>query len=332
MRIFVSYPYEEDIEPFVQGLKEFLIEHDLEVVDGKWPDATVDLGDDITKKIKECDILLVVLVEHHRSRWVDQELGIARGAGLYVILISVGNIEEMGAFANQYHISRDKGDLKLFTSLTHTLNCIKKREAGSKLPSSTNAPEDELIAEDWSEDIKGKIDLLRMAFSEKAYGKALKEATQFATDHPECWRFEIAKSSALVHLRLFDDARKVLKSVLEKFSGTPRAMSYTNDNMGWLVDQESAKISRASLEESLSYFKAAKQAERRSNVYLNLVQCLLELDRVSKAEAEFTEWHTNDPDAIDRLRTQIEIEGARFVKAVSKSSLLAALVFQRRRQ
>src|SRR5205085_12008365 len=134
MRIFVSYPYEEDIAPFVQGLKEFLIEHDLEVVDGKWPDATVDLGDDITQKIKECDILLVVLVEHHRSRWVDQESGIARGAGLYVILISVGNIEEMGAFANQYHISRDKGDLKLFTSLTHTLNCIKKREAGSKLP------------------------------------------------------------------------------------------------------------------------------------------------------------------------------------------------------
>jgi hypothetical protein len=135
-----------------------------------------------------------------------------------------------------------------------------------------------------------------------------------------------------VHLGSFDEARNVFNLVLKNFAGTPRAVSYANNNMGWLVDKERARRTRASLELSLSFYRAAKQAERRTTVYLNIVQFLLELDRVKEAEAEFAEfaeWLISNSDAIAKLRERIEIEGARFVKAISKSRVLSALVFRR---
>src|SRR2546421_152023 len=82
MRAFFAYPYKEDFEPFALGIKEFLLKQNWEVEDGKWPDATIDLDDDITEKIRECDVLVALLVEHHLSEWVNHEIKIAIGAGL----------------------------------------------------------------------------------------------------------------------------------------------------------------------------------------------------------------------------------------------------------
>jgi hypothetical protein len=332
MRAFLSYPYRAEIEPFAQDIKAFLIQQHLEVEDGKWPDATSDLETDIAQKIKGCDVLIVIVVEQHQSKWVEREIGIALGANLYVIQILAGDIKDPSVVTNHYYISRDKGDITLCAALSHTLDCIKvKCRVKSDTSVSLNSPEEEWNSEDWSEDEIRKFYLSRDNFSQKAYGKALREAKQFAAEHPKCWRFEIAKSSALIHLRRFDCARKILKSILKKFANVPRAKSYAYDNMGWLTEEEGAETSLTS-EEALSYYKAAKQAEKRSNVYLNLVQCFLELDRVQEAEAEFAEWLKWDPDAIDELRPQINNRGVRFVQAVSKSTLLSALLFSRRRK
>lgn len=332
LKAFLSYPYKDEIKDFVDLLHNFLEEQDIEVVDGKWPSATDSLSEQIKLSIKESNILVAVLIDSLESRWVDHEVGYAIGAGLDVIIVYDGEVLPSGIIGDQYCIKRTTSDMALATSLSKTLKIIRKKlGATSGIPLSSNAPIDEILTEGWSDAIRDAILLLRNDyFAQARFEEAIGVASSLIVKHPSCWRFYIAKSSALIHTRRFLEATNALAETIAVFGNNPRALSYAYDNRGWLKHIEQTAHNRKSLESELEEYKVAIQHEPRFITYVNEVQCLLELGRTREAEREFFSCLKRFPWAVPLFQKQVEVQGSDFVKNLSKSDLISTLIFPKK--
>src|SRR6185312_8892510 len=124
MLAFISYPFRPETEFLANEISCFLNELDIETVDGKWPDASISLRDDIIGKIKNCDLLVSITFDGIPSSWVEQEIGIALGRDLDVIQITDGTAPRSGMLAEHFQIACTQGS-GLFTPLLRTINKIK---------------------------------------------------------------------------------------------------------------------------------------------------------------------------------------------------------------
>lgn len=126
MKVFLSYPFQDECEHFASSLASLLKAHDLDVVDGKRLDATSSITEGVENSIKGCDLLIGLLFEGNANRWVHDEIAFAIGAKLEVIVITDGEIELTGLAAEKFRISRTKGDLSVCADLAYTLKKVKE--------------------------------------------------------------------------------------------------------------------------------------------------------------------------------------------------------------
>jgi hypothetical protein len=328
LKAFISYPYVDSAESFVALLRRFLSAHDVDIVDGKFPDATEALNKSILQRIQACQILVSYLPDGSQSHYVDQEIGVALGSGLDVIVVGDGLGAATGLTSHLYRISRSDGDLAMATAMSSTLNAIKKRRnIDPGPPLSQNAPEDELVAEGWTEEVRREIYSLRAAFRGLRFGWILDETDRLARTHTECWRFLIAKSSALIHLRRYGEASNVLDAVASRFGTNSRAMSYVFQNRGWHLSRSCPEYGQDVLQREIDYHRCSLACEKRVIEYINLICCLLRQGDVAAAESALIECLGEYRDTVAAFKDQVAAQGADFVSQIAKSRLLSALLF-----
>lgn len=331
LKVFLSYPFRQEYVDYVTSLTLFLEQQEVEVVDGRQLAASETISEQIMSRIDDCDVLICLLVEDVDSRWVDHEIGYALGQGLEIITIIDGEIKLSGITSAQYHIHRSKGDMVVSAELAKTLKVIRKKlGAVSDISISANAPIEEILSEGWSSDVMAGIMALREGcFSQANFEAALPLCDRYIREFPECWRFMIAKSSALIHLKRYDEADQVLSSIKDQFQSSNRALSYAFDNAGWLTRQRTTTVDHDSLSKELSLYEAALRHEERFTTYVNEIQCLLALERIGDAEREFVRCLKRFPKAVVALQEQVRIQGSDFVRNLTKSELLSTLMFPR---
>lgn len=329
LRAFISYAYRPEIEPFADAICSFLEPLQVEAVDGKWPNASIPLPEDIIGKIKNCEVLISLMFEGIPSPYSEQELGVAKGLGVDVIQITDGNVPRCGLIAEQFHISRSKGDFFVCTELAHTLNYIKqKRFASSNSGLSSNAPFEELESEAWPVEVLNLIFNLRTLFAESQFARIEADAKSACEKYPNCWRLPVAQSSALIHQNKFDEADKLLDSVIDRFAAEPRALSYAYDNKGWMLYCKKGNDA-TNVKKRLRLHGLALRSEKRVVAYFYYIICLLLLDRINNAEQEFANCLSRFPKAIGVFKEQATLQGKDFVQAIAKSNLLSALIYPR---
>ena len=311
------------------SLTLFLKEQDIEVIDGCRLAASETISSQIMSGIKGCDFLVCLLIEDVDSRWVDQEIGYALGEGLEIISIIDGDIKPSGLVHAQYHIDRSKGDMVVCAELARTIKVIRKKlGAVSDISISANAPIEEIVSEGWSPEVMaGIMELREKYFSQASFETALLVCDQHIRDFPECWRFMIAKSSALIHLKRYDEADHVLSHIRDLFQSNTRALSYAFDNAGWLARQRATRVDNVSLSDELNLYETALRHEERFITYVNEIQCLLELERIQDAERELVRCLKKFPKAVLAFRKQVRVQGPDFVRNLAKSDLLSTLIF-----
>ena len=324
---FISRPFRPETETLALKISCLLKELEIETVDGKWPDSSIPLRDDIVAKIKNCDVLVSLSFSGIPSPWVEQEIGVAIGLGLDVIQLTDEAQPRSGMLAAQSQISlADPFDACI--KLVATIKRIKQRRYASSVPTlSANAPIEEYETEGWPREACDLLYQLRENFAASRFDLCLLDARRGTESFPECWRFLICQSAALTHLNKLNEADEFLDKVISDFSREPRAVSYAYDNKAWVLSRRPGAISMKKRRTRLSLLRRAMQAERRLETYVHLVVCLLQLDLIDEAEREFIRLVSRSPECLSGFRQRIQLHGKEYVQAIAKSDLICGWVF-----
>lgn len=327
LRAFLSYPYRPEIEAHVPLITSFLKEEDIETIDGKWPDASVPLRDDIVAKIRSCDLLVSIAFKSISSSWGEHEIGVAVGEDMDVIQITDGNEPRAGMLADHFHISCSKGEGELLLALKRTIKQIKQRRYASSAPAfSANSPIEEYETEAWPAEARETLIHLRSLFATSHFELCLSEARRGAQSFPDCWRFLINQSAALTHLNKLDEADQVLDHAMLVFAKEPRAISYAYENKEWVLSRRLGAKTHKTLRSRVSFLRRAVQKQRRLEPFVTFIICLLQLDRKVEAEREFIGFF-NRPVLIEAFRQKVKLQGREYIQAVAKSDLICGWLF-----
>ncbi len=327
LRVFLSYPYRPEIEALVRQICCFLIELDIEIINGKGADASIPLRDDIKAKIKKCDVLVSLSFAGIPSRWTEQEIGMASGFNLDVIQLTDGTQPPSGMLAGNYQISL-ADPWAAAASLAATIRKIKQRRYASCEPTvSANAPLEEYETEGWPREACELLYELRGLFAASHFEECLREARRGHEKFPTCWRFHICQSAALTHLNKLSQADQLLDKVIQDFAGEPRALSYALDNRAWILSRQPGATTNKKLRTRVSLLRDALKSEPRVETYIELIYCLLKLNQVDKAEYEFRELTHRYPMYLGVFRERVRLNGKEYIQAIAKSDLICGLLF-----
>jgi len=325
---FIAYPYAKEHHEFAAWLSAHLQELDVEVRDGSDLSAGKALNEELLSRIQSSNLLIAYVPGTEASRYVDQEIGVALGAHIPVVVITDGETLPAGLQDHKVHIDRSIGDLFVATSVLRTVNDIKKKlRMGAGPAISRNLPSSTIDQENWTPEVREALRSLAGQFEELAFGSIVDDCSRLKEEHPDCWRFWVAMSSALIHLRKYAEAARVIEDLIESFQDNSRALASAYQNSAWLASRTRTEESPEELEREIELHQKSLQKEPSLGTCLNLVNCYLAADRVTEAEAAFVRCLEDFPEALAELKSRVDVHGSKLVREIAKSNLLRALLF-----
>jgi len=326
---FLSYKYDvPEIFGLATDIAVLLQTLEVRLLDGKQLNATRGLNGQVIERIESAQLIIALVYSQHPSEYVSQEIGFAVGKQIPIVVISDNADAKRALAGDQYFILVGRGGFNIAADLVRAINAIKAKRSLSVEPTlSQHSAKSEIEAEGWTSDVRDRLTLIRAAFDSQSFSDALAVASDVATSHPDCWRSFVAKSAALVHLHEFDEAARILEDARIRFSSNTRALGHIFQNLGWILERRSVNRNPEALQHRIDYYKLSVSNEPRLAVYVNLIQSLLEADRLADAEIELANCLSRFPDAAAQFRKQVEVIGSELVRQITKSRILSAIVF-----
>jgi hypothetical protein len=233
-----------------------------------------------------------------------------------------------GLISHQYNILLSRSGINIAADLLRAINEIKRKRAISIEPTySQHSAILEIDGEGWIREVREKLSKLREMITNQEFTIGLTLATQVIAEHQDCWRAYIAKSACLVHLHKYDEADNVLDEVIRNFSSHRRALSHAFQNKGWVSQRRATRFIEFEAEYRVECYRQSISYEPRVAVYINLIHTLLMLNRVHEAESELANCLREFPEARSEFLEQVNIQGADFIEQITKSRLLASILF-----
>lgn len=336
LKAFLSYRYTSKGESIARGISVLLRPLDIQIIDGKRINAAEPLSPQIAKRIDSSHFIISLRVDDDPNDWLSTEAGFGLGRDKPVIVVTESDLApgSGGLIGHHYHISLKNGIFEAAGDLIETIRKIQQWNGLASSPTQLcHSDPDEIRNEQWPLEVLDRIFDIREKFNNLDFKTAFKEASELYNDHPQCWRAAIAISACHIQLKHFDQAQQILDQIINNFVGNARALSYAFQNKGGLLSEECehrAEHPQEVVEERIGYFRTSLRFEPRIEVYVNLIQDLLKLNRVEEADRELRKCLIRFPRAAEEFRKRVEQQGPEFVQEICKSDWLAALVFSKK--